>query len=173
MEMSPLSEKDRADLVAYLDGELDEQESRALEARLSLDPSARAEAESLRKTWELLDYLPRAEPSPTFTNRTLEKLAVRHTTGVQPGSRRRPLPWWLVGAGWAAAMVVAAAVGLGLAHLLWSSDASGGREAEVEEAMKRHPRVIEHQRAYEPIDNLEYLRGLATPDLFGDEEVGS
>ena len=49
--MSSLSEEDRANLVAYLDGELDDDAARALEAKLSLDPDARAEAETLRKTW--------------------------------------------------------------------------------------------------------------------------
>ena len=116
--------QDRDDLVAYLDGELDEERSRALEARLSLDPAARAEAESLRKTWELLDYLPRAEPSASFTNRTLEKLAVQHTTAVQPGRLRR-WPRWLAGMAWAAGIVVAAAGGLELAHLQWSGEAPG------------------------------------------------
>src|SRR5579872_412964 len=115
--VSSLSDKDRADLVAYLDGELDEQQSRALEARLNVDSAARAEAESLRRTWELLDYLPRAEPSAAFTNRTLEKLAIQPTTGVQPARRRRR---WLLGTAWAAGVLLAAAGGLGLAHLLWS-----------------------------------------------------
>ena len=171
--MSSLSDKDRADLVAYLDGELAEGQSRALEARLNLDPAARAEAESLRKTWELLDYLPRAEPSATFTNRTLEKLAVQHAPQTQTMHKRR-WPRWLAGGSWAAGVVLAAAGGLGLAHLLWSSDTANTREpAEVEEVLIRHPRVIENQRVYEPIDNLEFLRELAKPELFGDDEAGS
>ena len=39
-----LSDEDRAELVAYLDGELDEKSTLELEARLSRDPQARAEA---------------------------------------------------------------------------------------------------------------------------------
>jgi len=172
--VSPLSEKDRADLVAYLDGELDEEKSRALEARLSLDPAARAEAESLRKTWELLDYLPRAEPSASFTNRTLEKLAVQHSTGVQTAKKRRPWRRWLVGVGWMAACALAGAGGLGMAHLLWSGDADVGPEAtRVEDLMMRHPRLIDNQRLYEPIDNLDFLRALANADLFGEDDAGS
>jgi anti-sigma factor RsiW len=172
--VSSLSDKDRDDLVAYLDGELDEQESRALEARLNVDPAARAEAESLRKTWELLDYLPRAEPSATFTNRTLEKLAVQHTTGVQAARNGRRWPRWLLGTAWAAGMVVAAAGGLGVAHLLWSGEGTGSRDTtEIEEVLIRHSRAIENQRVYEPIDNLDFLRELGKPDLFGDDESGS
>ena len=59
---SPLNERERADLVAWLDGELEGE-------------AARAEADALRKTWELLDYLPRPEPSASFTHRTLSRLA--------------------------------------------------------------------------------------------------
>ncbi len=172
--MSSLSDKDRADLVAYLDGELDGPQSRALEARLNIDSAARAEAESLRKTWELLDYLPRAEPSASFTNRTLEKLAVQHGTGVQAARPRRRWPRWLVGSAWAAGIVAAAASGLGLAHLLWSGNATSTRvPPEVEDVLIRHPRVIENQRMYEPIDNVDFLRELARPDLFGEDEGGS
>src|SRR5262249_17230514 len=79
--MRHLSDEDRANLVAYLDGELDEASAQALEAKLNTDPRARAEAETLRRTWELLDYLPRAEVSTSFTHRTLERLAVRTASG--------------------------------------------------------------------------------------------
>jgi len=172
--MSPLNDKDRANLVAYLDGELDEKTARALEARLNLDPAARAEAETLRKTWELLDYLPRPEPSVSFTNRTLEKLAVQHTTGPRPTGARRGWPWWLLGIGWAAALVVAAAGGLGAAHFLWSGDATPGPEtAEIEEVMVRYPRVVEYQHLYEQLDSADFLRALDDPELFGGDETGS
>ncbi len=39
--MAHISEEDRAELVAYLDGELDEQSSQAFEARLTRDPPLR------------------------------------------------------------------------------------------------------------------------------------
>src|ERR1700676_4895709 len=103
--MSQLSEDERADLVAYLDGELDEAASQDFEARLSREPQLRAEAEALKKTWELLDYLPRPEPSGGFTHRTLERLAVRETAVIRDGTARR---WaWLAPVGWAAAMLMA------------------------------------------------------------------
>ena len=63
------------DLVAYLDGELDGQARQAVEVKLSQDAAARAEAQSLRKVWDLLDYLPQPVTSPTFTERTMERLA--------------------------------------------------------------------------------------------------
>src|SRR4051812_30678918 len=71
---SGLSEQERADLVAYLDGELTGEAARALEAKITLDPQARAEAETLKRTWELLDFLPKPEPSASFTHRTLSRI---------------------------------------------------------------------------------------------------
>jgi hypothetical protein len=63
-----------AELVAYLDGELEPAAARRVEARLASDPQARARAAALKKTFDLLDYLPRPEPSTTFTTRTLDRL---------------------------------------------------------------------------------------------------
>src|SRR5437879_1458350 len=63
-----------AALIAYLDGELDSAAARQVEARLAKDPAARARAAELKKSFDMLDYLPRPEPSPNFTTRTLDKL---------------------------------------------------------------------------------------------------
>src|SRR5262245_6915589 len=70
----PVPDPFEAELVAYLDGELDPPAARKVEARLAQDPAARARAAELKKSFDLLDYLPRPEPSPTFTTRTLDKL---------------------------------------------------------------------------------------------------
>jgi len=114
--MAHLNDEDREALTAYLDGELDEAAARSVETRLNLDPKTRAEAEAIKQAWSLLDYLPRAEPSATFTHRTLERLA------LQTGMVRRPA-WrpWVAGLAWAGAVLAAAAVGFFVALLLWRS----------------------------------------------------
>ncbi|MDB5307620.1 MAG: hypothetical protein JWO38_1822 [Gemmataceae bacterium] len=63
-----------AELIAYLDGELDPPAARKLEAKLAADPKLRARAEALKRSYDLLDFLPKPEPTSTFTTRTLEKL---------------------------------------------------------------------------------------------------
>src|SRR5262245_23411227 len=126
--MAHLSEQDRDDLVAYLDGELDEDTARQLEAKLSLDPEAGAEADALEQTWGLLDYLPRPEPSPSLTHRTLERLAVG-TSSIQRSAASR----WLVRLGWAAAVLVAIGAGLWIASVLWP--ARQGEDAEFLHAL--------------------------------------
>ena len=65
---------ERADLVAYLDGELDDAQSRAIATKLTHSTTARREIEALEKTWELLEYLPRAQAPEDFTARTLTEV---------------------------------------------------------------------------------------------------
>src|SRR5262245_61836252 len=113
----PLNEEELANLVAFLDGELDEESARQVEAKLSLDPTARAPADALRRTWDLLDYLPRPEPSPQFTNRTIDRVSALRpqATASQAVRRRRP---WLIGLGWAAAVLLASTTGFAAVRLL-------------------------------------------------------
>ena len=168
--MSSLSDEDRANLTAYLDGELDEETALTLEAKLNRDPAARAEVDALRRAWGMLDYLPRPEPSPTFTHRTLERLSLEQrpsTSRSQPVRRRGP---WLARVGWAAAVLATLGAGVGVGHLLGRY--AGDQPPDQDEAMIRHLRVAEKWRYYEAVVDPEYLRGLDTSDLFG-EDAGS
>ena len=158
--MARLTDEDRENLVAYLDGELDESTARTLEAKLTLDSGARDEAEALRQAWSLLDYLPQAEPSTTFTHRTLEKLALR-TGGL---SRRAPALWPMRLA-WAAGVVLALTVGFGAARLIGRP----GDPPEVDEHLVSHPGAIDRVRHLEQVEDLNFLQELDHPDLFGEE----
>lgn len=85
---APPTDPFEAELVAYLDGELEPAAARKVEVRLAADPDARAKATALKRTFGLLDYLPKPEPSPTFTTRTLERLPVMKASPVQSGSQQ-------------------------------------------------------------------------------------
>jgi anti-sigma factor RsiW len=156
-----LSDDDREELIAYLDGELDAERARTVETRLSLDHSIRAEAESVKRAWDLLDYLPKAEPSSTFTSRTLDKLPVRKT-----GKVPKPLRRWVFRAGWAAVVLLALGGGYLAARLLVAP-----RPAERD--LVRELRVIENLRLYEAGRDLDFLRELDRSDLFGEDPVDS
>ena len=69
-----LTSEERANLVAYLDGELNEAESRAIATKLTLSVTARRESEVLQKTWELLEHLPMPRASESLTQRTLTEI---------------------------------------------------------------------------------------------------
>jgi anti-sigma factor RsiW len=161
---APLNDDEREDLVAFLDGELDEDRAHSVEARITLDPTVRAEAETLKRTWDLLDYLPRPEAVPGFTNRTLDRISVRETAEALRPARR--LRRWLLGAGWAAAVLVAALGGyLAAVHHF--------HPRPTERDLARELRVIENLRYYESVESLDFLRDLDQRDLFGEDTLDS
>jgi anti-sigma factor RsiW len=160
---APLSDDDRERLSAYLDGELDEPTARDVQTRLNVDPAARAEAESLKRTWDLLDYLPRPEPSPSFTQRTLTRLSAQPAaTGRLPTGRRR----WLRAASWAAAVLLA-----GLAGYAGAVRTVPPRP--TEEDLVRELRLIENLRPYESVPSLEFLTELDAEGLFDEDPLDS
>jgi anti-sigma factor RsiW len=90
-DTAPPADPFEAELVAYLDGELDPAAARKVEARLASDPHARSRASALKKTFDLLDYLPKPEPSAEFTSRTLDKIpALQTASPVQPQPQPSP-----------------------------------------------------------------------------------
>lgn len=149
-ESSFFSEQEQADLVAYLDGELHGEAARALEAKLSLNAAARAEADSLRRTWGLLDYLPRPQPSLRFTHRTLERLSP-----LRIDEQRRRQRWRTrgLGLGWAVALLLAG----------WAGYAGYNRLAPSQ--------PTDQQRSNDRTEDLDFWCGLDAPDLFGDDSL--
>jgi anti-sigma factor RsiW len=177
-DKEPISDADRTDLIAYLDGELKGDARRRVEQRLAGDVALRLEADSLKQAWQMLDYLPRPAPAADFATRTLERVSVvggptatrsrLSTTAVDlPRSRRR----WFMLASWAAAALLALAVGFA---------ATPGRrpmtpaemDPDTDVLMAREPTAIENLPLYLAAENLDYLLALDQSDLFGDESTG-
>ena len=119
--MSTLNDRDRENLTAYLDGELDAKTAQDLEAKINLDPEARKEVEALKQTWGMLDYLPKAPPSTGFTHRTMERLSLEKMgKALKTGSRTRHGAWfWGRMVGWSLAILLALATGIGLGQILF------------------------------------------------------
>jgi len=165
----PIDDREREQLSAYLDGEVDPQTARSIEAKVSLDPQTRHELESLRRVWGLLDYLPRPEPAADFTHRTLERLSGQR---LQP--RRAPAgAWrsWSLGAAWAAAVLLAALGGF--QGMRWHAR---NLHDNSDQQLVHDLYVIENARVYEHVDDIDFLHKLANPndpDLFGDDSTGS
>jgi anti-sigma factor RsiW len=166
-EQQPLSDQERDDLVAYLDGELSEEEARALDAKLNLHPQARSEAEALRRTWELLDFLPRPEPSATFTHRTLERVVPLSGQALARSHQvRQRVRTGLFALGWAAALLLASVGGYAGYQVV-------NPPGPTEEDLVRDLRLIENKPLYDLVGDIEYLRALDDPSLFGVDDEGA
>ncbi len=97
-EQLRLTPDERADLVAYIDGELPDASRGALSTKLTQSATARREVELLKKTWELLGHLPFPEVDPQFAERTITE--IRQLELDRPGlGIVGPLGVLLVGAG--------------------------------------------------------------------------
>jgi len=169
-ELKPLSDDEREELIAYLDGEADAKTAREVEAKLNRDPRVRAEADALRKSYDLLDYLPRPEPSPNFTQRTVTRIAA-----VPPGVlgvSRRSWRRWALGLSWAAAIALVGVAGYAAAPLFQKPRTPPEAPADVDAQLARDLRVIEHLRQYHQANDIFFLHELDRPELFGDEHAG-
>ena len=165
---------DDPDLIAYLDGELDADESRTVETQLAGDAETRVKAEEYKKTYDLLDYLPKPEPSESFTARTLTKLQPvlapsptgsapsLSTSGTLPAPRAKLGPEFLL---WAVALVAIGGAGY-FGHLLAQPYLNPPREAEKFDQADLP--LIHDLPLYTGVDDLEFLRRLQEADLFDD-----
>jgi anti-sigma factor RsiW len=166
----PLNDAEREKLVAYLDGELDAKTERTFETRMGRDSQLRAEADTLRRTWELLDFLPQPEASPTFSSRTIESVSA-----LRPAPRRRILKGpvlrrWIFGLGWAAAVAISFISGFaGTNSVIKRNRPPAQQVVDVDQLLVRDHRVIENERLYENVDDIGFVRQLDDPELFGDD----
>ncbi|HKB41473.1 MAG TPA: hypothetical protein VKD72_33915 [Gemmataceae bacterium] len=164
------------ELVAFLDGELDPKASEAFTTRLSLDPKLRAKADALQRAWEILDVLPRPQPSSSFATRTLSQaIPIPAPSGTQvvpyPGQAfpSASLPAQRPGAGFwltSAVVVLAAAVGGYFGHRAF---APAPKPATPDPPLE-DVTLMKNLRLYRNVDDMDHLKKLDTPELFGEEE---
>jgi anti-sigma-K factor RskA len=144
-------------LVAYLDGELDADESRRVERRLSQDPTFRQSLQQLQRAWDLLDELPRAEAGHTFTQSTMEMVAVtaeRELQAVEKHLRRYNTWRWITAA-------VAVLVACGAGYLI-----SARYFDQPNRQFLSDLEVIENVDDYQLVDSVDFLRELNKEGLF-------
>lgn len=107
-----LNAEQRDNLVAYLDGELEEETTQYIDQVLAKSEVARHEVEALARTWELLDLLPKPNATEDFTERTLTTLRVSEVR-----TQITDQPWFTqvrkaaVAVVWVVVLGVAASVG--------------------------------------------------------------
>jgi anti-sigma factor RsiW len=160
----------RDEIVAFLDGELNDDEAGRIESQLNRDPKLRAEADALKQAWDFLDYLPRPEPSPDFASRTMTRLPTpappapassTHSLTLPARVRR---PWFRIAA--------AAAAG---AFLVWLGYIAGGSmksnshtlPEDIDERIARDARILENLPLYRYSNDLEFVQSIE--ELFGHD----
>ena len=154
-----LNPEERTNLTAYIDGELTDNESRVIATKLSLSPTARRELESLKKTWELLELLPRPKASLVFSERTLTEV---RSLEARVGTWNQKAGAW---AAYATKLVVwllvaATSLTLGFALFRWAWPDPAAR-------MARDLSLAEHLDEYKEIGSFDFLEELARSNEFG------
>lgn len=153
-----ITTEQRANLVAYLDGELDDTQSREIEHMLATSPVVRNEVEVLTRTWELLDTLPRPEAGEDFTHRTMSTIRLdeyREPISEQPWFQKTLRAMYVTGSVIAVIAVGATAF---LATNQWVPH-------ETEPLIQEQP-LIENLDQYREVGDLEFLRDLESTGLF-------
>lgn len=154
-----LTPEERANLVAFIDGELTETESRALTTKLTQSATARREVELLKKTWEILDQLPRPVVNDQFHERTLS-----YVRAVELRSEKR---FDSVKTAAAFALRGAACLATAVAVALVAREATKRAWANPDERLIRELSLAEHLDEYLEVGDFEFLERLTTTPEFG------
>lgn len=151
----------RTELVAYLDGELDEAATQKMERLLADSPDARYEVDMLSRTFSLLDTLPRPNASAEFSAKTLTNIRAAKT----------PLRWseqaWYRHAR-RGAVLACWVVGLTLAGMT-SYYAANRLHPEEDAQLIRDLPVIENLDAYSDVSGIEDVKALEKHGDFNEE----
>lgn len=148
------------ELVAYLDGELPAEDVERIELRLAQDQDFHQRLLRLQKAWDMLDYLPKVEPSESFTRSTVEMVTQSLEQEVTQIRRKRWHRGVWISAGLACLVLLSAAIGYGV--IRWN------QEAPNRQLVKDLP-VIENSDLYRNADSITFLEKLAEEGLFENE----
>ena len=153
-KLARLTPEQRDNLVAYLDGELDEAETQSIEHVMSRSTTVQHDVEMLTRTFEMLDFLPRPAAGEAFTNRTLASLEAIKTPPklLNWAAIARPLRRALVLLVWGAALVLSVQIGFQLTHR-WIPTQS--------DLLLDDLSVIQQWEMYRDAGDVEFLRELA------------
>lgn len=150
-----ITDADREQLNAYLDGELDASQSAEVERRLADDSEFRAEFEQLTALDVALDRLPSSTVGPAFAESTIEIVALTEGRAQTSASRRAP---------YVAAAVAGMLVACGLGYF------AATRGVSYDEQLARDLPLIERLEGYEQLESVEFLRVLTERRVFSDQE---
>lgn len=148
------------ELIAYLDGELDDVASRRIENLLITDSHIRRKLQELERTWELLDQLDVSGADEYFTRSTLEMVAVAAAQEVgQTSSPGLSRSWhrWLLGI---AVLLLTAGLGFAGTWLL---------APDPDRQLLEDLPLLENLDCYRQIDDFQFLNRLHELGLFQED----
>jgi hypothetical protein len=148
-------------LVAYLDGEIDDAERRRIEEWLARDENIRRRLKEMEQTWSLLDDLDPVPADRQFVQSTLEMVAVAAGKDAEQFLTDAPRRRWQNRLAVLAGVVTALLAGYGATTLLWPNP---NRE------LVNDLSVLENLDRYRPIGDIEFLRQLQKQKLFTKQE---
>lgn len=148
---TPIPPEIRENLVAYLDGELDEEGTLEVERTLTESAEIRLEVEALSKTWDLLGELPSVESSKEFTERTMASIQTASAPQIAQPLISPQIRWTLLWTGLFAGLVGSAVLGF------WMTNR--GIPDQTDPLLKNLP-VIQNLDVYEEVGSVEFLKEL-------------
>lgn len=167
------SDKEKEELVAYLDGELPDEVASRVEKSLVDDASVRRDVEQLTKTFDLLDLLPTSQASDGFAEKTLTAIRAQadapktessdnQTTSAKPrsGYSQLAIVWGIRAAGFLGLLFVATS-GFNGAFMQNSEP--------IDELLTELP-VIQRLDEYQEIGDVEFLKSLSESGLFDERD---
>lgn len=155
-----LTQDQRENLVAYLDGELEDSESQEIDRILARSDVARHEVEALSRAWEMLDLLPTPKARAEFTEKTMTTLRLQEIP-----SDFTDQPWFhymrrgAVASIWLVAIAASGLVGL-LATWQWYPNPH-------RDLLEELP-VVKQLDIYSEVKDVEFLRLLQSEKVFDE-----
>ena len=158
-DISIADDPEREELTAYLDGELDADARSVVEQRLAKDEDYRVRMRRMEDAWAMLDALPRTSADETFTQTTVEMVALAAQEEVATVDKAQRRSKWLL---WGVGVAIVLSAGF-FGYALVERATSKKNDQLV-----RDLPVIENVELYRHIDDIDFLRQLDAEGLFDD-----
>ena len=160
-KLTRLNPEQRENLIAYLDGELDDGQVSEIEQALADSPVARHDVEMLSRTWDLLNVLPSAKATDEFSRRTLSSIrAAEESSGdVRWRDVARTARRSAALALWTAALGLCAYAGF---------EATSRWAPQPYDQLLDEYEIIANYDAYSAVGDIDFLKTLESKRTFAD-----